>query len=127
MEIGIKLTVKMDEKTKYNMGLEIPTSISASDPFDFRVIQETTSGKEGRETVQEDIVMQVTFGGSDAIYAKVEPPKSIIELAGVGEYIDSFQASVKEGEYDPEKNQFTEGTDVTDGKNGTDEEAGNAD
>lgn len=108
MEIGIQLTVKMDEQTKYNMGLEIPTSITPQNPFDFRVIQETSSGTEGQaEKTTQDVVMQVTFGGGDAIYAKVEPPKSILKLAHVDDYIDSFQASVKEGEYDPEKNQFT--------------------
>lgn len=108
MEIGIQLTVKMDEKTKYNMGLEIPTSITPQNPFDFRVIQETSSGADGKaQQIRKDVVMQVTFGGGDSIYAKVEPPKSILELAQVDEYIDSFQASVKEGEYDPEKNQFT--------------------
>lgn len=32
------------------------------------------------------------------------------------EYIDSFQASVKEGEYDPEKNQFAVTTNTLEDK-----------
>ena len=116
MEIGIQLTVKMDENTKYNMGLEIPTSITPQNPFDFRVIQEISSGTDAKEEVTRDVVMQVTFGGGDAIYAKVEPPKSILELAHVDEYIDSFQASVKEGEYDPKKNQFAVTTNTLEDK-----------
>lgn len=57
MEIGIQLTVKMDENTKYNMGLEIPTSITPQNPFDFRVIQEASSGTDAKEEVTRDVVM----------------------------------------------------------------------
>ena len=104
MEIGIQLKVKLDANTMYNMGLDIPTSISMEQPFNFAVIQETGTG----EAVVRENVMQITFGDKDHIYAQIQPPKSIIELAGIEEYIDSFQASVTEGAYDKETGKFIE-------------------
>lgn len=110
MEIGVKLVVKMDENTKYDMGIDIPTEINVENPFNFKVVQETTQpGAESEpEKVNREMIMQVVFGDKDHIYAKVQPPKSVLELANVDEYIDSFEASVKEGKFDEKLEIFME-------------------
>lgn len=108
MEIGVNLVVKMNEETKYEMGIDIPTEISQANPFNFKVVQETkgANAKEDPADVNREVVMQVVFGDKDHIYAKVQPPQSVLELAGVEQYIDSFEASVKEGQFDEAKEVF---------------------
>ena len=108
MEIGVKLVVKMDENTKYDMGIDIPTEINNENPFNFKVVQETTlpDGKSGSENVNREVIMQVVFGDKEHVYAKVQPPKSVLEMAKVDEYIDSFEASVKEGQFDEATESF---------------------
>lgn len=110
MEIGVNLVVKLDDKTKYDMGLDIPTEINKENPFHFQVIQEKIAEtKDGDEDILEkEVIMQVVFGDKEHIYAKVQPPRSILELAKVNEYIDSFEASVKEGTYNEDKGNFEE-------------------
>lgn len=111
MEIGVKLVVKMDENTKYDMGIDIPTEINVDNPFNFKVVQETMQPGIGSETekVNQEVIMQVVFGDKEHIYAKVQPPKSVLEMAKVDEYIDSFEASVTEGEFDEINENFKEG------------------
>lgn len=110
MEIGVKLVVKMDENTKYDMGIDIPTEINMDNPFDFKVVQVTTQKdtETGSENTNREVIMQVKFADKEHIYASVKPPKNVLEMAHVDQYIDSFEASVKAGDFSEESAQIEE-------------------
>ena len=100
MEISIQVGVKVDENNKYDMNVEIPAgALSVENPFVFAVSQK----KEGDKS---DNVMQIAFSDSNHIFLEVKPPESILQLAGVDQYVDNLKAIVKEGTYDEENKKF---------------------
>lgn len=50
--------------------------------------------------------MKIAFCDAENVYAQVKPPKSLLELAKIDDYIESFDATVTEGIYDSEHNKF---------------------
>lgn len=41
--------------------------------------------------------MKIAFCDAENVYAQVKPPKSLLELAKIDDYIESFDATVTEG------------------------------
>ena len=119
MQIGMNLTAKLkrgetadnkDIVELYDIGLNIPTSMDPDHPFEFDVTQEVqkvSKDESSKEQISKETIMKIAFCDTDNIYAQVKPPKSLIELANLGEYIESFDATVTEGQYDAEQNKFT--------------------
>ena len=118
MQIGMNLTAKLkrgettdnkDIVELYDIGLNIPTSMDLNHPFEFDVtqeIQKVSKDESSKEQISKETIMKIAFCNADNVYAQVKPPKSLIELANLGDYIESFDATVTEGQYDAEQNKF---------------------
>lgn len=100
MEINILVGVKISEKEKYDMSLNIPTTdLTPQSPFKFTVSSEL-------ENNASDNVLQVAFSDSKHVCVQVKPPKSLLETAGIDDYIDKLQVVVEEGNYDSSTGTF---------------------
>lgn len=124
MQIGMNLTAKLERNNEgstgseskklvelYDISLNIPTSMSQSQPFEFEVVQEIqekedSSPTASAKTLSKESIMKIAFCDAKNVYAQVKPPKSLLELAKIDDYIESFDATVTEGTYDNEHNKF---------------------
>ncbi len=103
MEINIAVGIKINNEEKYDMSLNIPAAdLTTQEPFKFIVTSETSDGS---KTVK-DKVLQVVFCDSSHVYVGVKPPESLLETAGINNYIDQLQVAVKEGNYDESTGTF---------------------
>lgn len=96
MEIALNVSIKINDESTYDMGLNIPTGdLSPENPFVFKVQDKYLSN--GKEV--EASVLQLAFADSNHIYLEVAPPKDLLETAGLNDYIEELNAVIKEGEY----------------------------
>lgn len=122
MEISIQVGIKVSDKEKYDMSLNIPTAdLTTQTPFKFAVAQYAGNLKDNPKM---DNVLQVAFSDKDHVCVLVKPPQSLLETADIGDYVENLQVAVMEGTYNSDKGIFEEnGTD----NSGTDDSATDSD
>ncbi|MDR3301037.1 MAG: hypothetical protein LBT01_00710 [Spirochaetaceae bacterium] len=113
MQISVLLTFEANS-TEYTANLSIPTSeINESNPFIFSVSQKT---KGTDSEIDEQTVLYVNVAGKDKYYVGIEPPKSILDLAGIGNVVKELGVVVSEGGVTKQETPIVPPADSTAGK-----------
>lgn len=116
MEISVQVGIKVSDKEKYDMSLNIPTAKLTPDaPFKFAVAQYAGNLEDNPKM---DNVLQVAFSDKDHVCVLVKPPQSLLDAAEIGDYVENLQAVVTEGTYNSSEGKFE--TDSTDNSSADD-------